>query len=136
MEANRIFQDNLDIKLIPGIRFCRLKLYGIYFLLWNIVLLPFVLLFHFFLAKLDCHVAILLAIVFTLLFFGTYKIFEERLKRRMAKEVIERAWQKYLGAFPFEKYGEKVAQIYKEALEKDIPKNRIEQFIIEKLVES
>ncbi len=136
MEANRVLVDNLDINQIPGIRFCRLKLYLVYFLIWNLILIPLSLIFHSLLAKLDCHIAIILAIIFTLLFFGTYKIFEERLKRRVALRIIKEAWKNYLPHFPYEKYGEKVAQIYKEAVERDIPKNKIEQFIIDKIIET
>ncbi|MRJ02535.1 MAG: hypothetical protein GXO19_01130 [Epsilonproteobacteria bacterium] len=136
MEANRVYLDHLDIKQIPGIRYCRLKLYFIYFIIWNLILIPLSLLFHSFLSQMDCHVAIVLAIIFTLLFFGTYKIFEERLKERAALRVIKEAWHNYLPHFPYERYREKVAQIYKEAIDRDIPKKKIEQFIIDRIVES
>ncbi len=136
MEANRIYMDNLDIKMIPGIRFCRLRLYLVYFILWNLVILPLALLFHKFLVRLDCHVSIILAIFFTLLFFGTYKIFEERMKKEAAKRLIVEGWKNYLPHFPYDKYAEQVAQIYKEALDKDVPKHKIEQYIIDRLVQS
>jgi len=134
LEAHRIVSDNLDIKMIPGLKFCRLKLYAIYFLIWNLIILPLAFLFHSFLAQLDCHLSILLAIFFTLLFFGTYKIFEERVKERMAKRLIKSAWRNYLPHFPYEKYNLEVAQIYKEALEKEIPRQKLEQFVINNLV--
>jgi len=134
MEANRILVDNLDIKMIPGIKFCRLRLYLVYFIIWNLVILPLALIFHKLLVKLDCHVSIILAILFTLLFFGTYKIFEERMKNEAAKRLIMEGWRNYLPHFPYEKYAEKVAQIYKEALDKDVPKHKIEQYIIDHLV--
>ncbi len=135
MEANRVVVDNLDIKMIPGLRFCRLKLYAIYFILWNLVILPLALIFHNLLAKLDCHLSIILAIIFTLLFFGTYKIFEERVKEHAAKKLVKEAWKKYLPHFSYEKHAEEVAQIYKEAVDKEIPKHKIEQYVIEKLVQ-
>ncbi len=134
MEANRIFVDNLDVKLIPGIKFCRLKLYLVYFIFWNLVVIPLALIFHAFLAKLDCHVSIILAIIFTLLFFGTYKIFEEHIKKEAAKRLILSAWQKYLPHFDYDKHHEEVAQIYKEALDRDIPKKDIERFVIDRLI--
>ncbi len=134
MEANKIFTDHLDIKMIPGIRFSRLKLYIIYFILWNIVVIPLALVFHGFLKSLDCHISILLAIFFTLLFFGTYKIFEEHIKREAVKYLIKEAWQNYLPHFPYEKYAEEVAQVYKEAIDKDVPKYKIEQYIIDHLI--
>ena len=134
MEANRIFVDNLDVKLIPGIKFCRLKLYLVYFIFWNLVIIPLSLLFHRLLAKLDCHISIILAILFTLLFFGTYKIFEEWIKKEAAKRLILDAWQKYLPHFDYDKHREEVAQIYKEALDRDIPKKDIERFVIDRLI--
>jgi len=136
MEANRIYIDHLDIKQIPGIKFCRIKLYLIYFLIWNLIIIPLSLIFHPLLAKMDCHVAIVLAIIFTLLFFGTYKIFEERLKERVALRLIKEAWSNYLPHFPYEKYNHKVAQLYKEAIDRDLPKHKIEQFIISSIVDS
>ena len=135
MEANRIVVDNLDFKMIPGVKFCRIKLYLVYFVLWNLFIIPLALLFHGFLKSLDCHVSIILAIIFTLLFFGTYKIFEERIKEEAAKELIKEAWQKYLPHFPYEKYAEEVAQIYKEAIDKETPKHKFEQYVIERLVQ-
>ncbi|MRI58986.1 MAG: hypothetical protein C6H99_05720 [Epsilonproteobacteria bacterium] len=134
MEANRVVVDNLDIKMIPGLKFCRLKLYAVYFIIWNIIVLPLALLFHDILAKLDCHLSIILAIIFTLLFFGTYKIFEERVKEYAAKRLVKEAWQKYLPHFSYEKHAEEVAQIYKEAVDKEIPKHKIEHYVIEKLI--
>ncbi len=136
MEANRVYIDNLPISQIPGLRFCRLKLYAIYFVIWNIIILPLVVLFHSLLAKLDCHLSIILAIVFTLLFFGTYKIFENRIKERAALRLIQKAWRNYLPHFPYEKYHQEVAQIYKEAVDRDIPKHKIEQFVIDRLIDS
>ena len=136
MEANRVVVDHLDIATIPGLRFCRLKLYLIYFIIWNIIIIPLTLLFHSFLAKLDCHAAIVLAILFTLLFFGTYKIFESRIKEYAAKKLVRQAWERYLRHFDYDKYGEIVAQHYKEALDRDIPKSEIERFIIDKLIET
>ncbi len=136
MEANRILIDNLEIANIPGLKFCRLKLYAIYFVLWNILIIPLTLIFHPFLAKMNCHIAIILAIIFTLLFFGTYKIFENRIKERAALRLIQEGWKNYLPHFPYEKYHQEVAQIYKEAIDRDIPKHKIEQFIIDRLIES
>ncbi|BCD61389.1 MULTISPECIES: hypothetical protein [Nitratiruptor] len=136
MEANRVLVDNLSIDTIPGLKFCRLKLYLIYFILWNLIIIPLALLFHTFLAKLDCHISIILAILFTLLFFGTYKIFENRVKEYAAQKLIKEGWKNYLPHFPYEKYHIEVAQIYKEALDRDIAKHKIEQFIIDKLIES
>ena len=135
MEANRIYHDHRDISRIPGIRYSRIRLYLVYFVIWNMVILPLALLFHSLLAKLDCHLSIILAIIFTLLFFGTYKIFEEWLKERVALQLIREAWSNYLPHFPYQKYGERVAQLYKEALERDIPRRKIEQFIISSIVD-
>ncbi len=136
MEANRILIDNLEVSNIPGLKFCRLKLYAIYFVLWNVLIIPLTLIFHPFLAKMDCHMAIVLAIIFTLLFFGTYKIFENRIKERAALRLIQEGWKNYLPHFPYEKYHQEVAQIYKEAIDRDIPKQKMEQFIIDRLIES
>jgi len=136
LKANKAYIDGLDPSFtIPGFKLSTIRLYIVYFVLWNIIIIPASLIFHNFLAKLDCHLSIILAIIFTLLFFGTFQIFKEWLIDRVSQRIIKRAWQNHLPHFNYEKYRFKVAQIFSEALDKDIPKYEIERYILDRLVE-
>ncbi len=137
LRANKAFVDGLDPSMtIPGFRLNILRLYIVYFVLWNMIIIPASLIFHAFLAKLDCHLSIILAIVFTLIFFATFQIFKEWLINRVAEKQIQKAWQNHLPHFEYKRYRHKLAQLYAEAADKDIPKSQIERFVIDRLVES
>lgn len=136
LKANKAYLDGLDPSYtIPGFKLSTIRLYIVYFVLWNIVIIPASMIFHNFLAKLDCHLSIILAIIFTLLFFGTLQIFKEWLIDRVSQKIIKKAWQNHLPHFNYEKYRYKVAEFYSEALDKDIPKYEIERYIMDRLVE-
>lgn len=137
LKANKAFIDGLNPTMtIPGIRLSILRLYIVCFVLWNIVLIPLSLIFHPFLKKIDCHISIILAIVFTLLFFGTLQIFKHWLIERVAQKIIKRAWKNHFQYFDYDKYRYKVAELYAEAVDKDIPKRQMERFVMDRLVES
>lgn len=137
LKANKAYIDGLNPTMtIPGIKLSIFRLYVVYFILWNIVLIPLSLVFHKFLAKLDCHIVIILAIIFTLLFFGTLQILKEWLINRVAQRIIKRAWENHFSYFDYEKYRYKVAELYAEAIDRDISKHQLERFIMDRLVES
>ncbi len=137
LKSNKAYIDGLDPSVtIPGFRLSTIRLYIVYFILWNVIIIPVSLIFHTFLAKLDCHLSIVLAIIFTLIFFGTFQIFKEWLIHRVAEKIIKKAWQNHLPHFNYEKYRYKVAEIYGEAIDKEIPKYEIERYIIDRMVES
>jgi hypothetical protein len=133
LQANKDFLTGKDI--VFGFRINRIKLYVVYFVLWNAVVLPISMLLHPLLAKLDCHVSIIIAVILTLLFFALFQIFKEYLINRVSKKLLQRSWKNYFPHFEYEKHKEKVAHLFAEALEKDIPKHQIESFIIGGIVE-
>lgn len=137
LKSNKAYIDKLDPSAnVPGFKLSKTRLYIVYFVLWHLIIIPVSIVFHNFLAKLDCHLSIVLAIIFTLIFFGIFEIFKEWLIDRVAGKIIKKSWQNYLPHFEYEKYRHKVAQLYAEAVDKEIPKYEIERYIIDKLVES
>ena len=137
LKANKAFIDGLDPTMtIPGIKLSLFRLYISYFVLWNIVLIPLSMIFHPFLAKLDCHLAIVLAIIFTFLFFGSLQILKNWLIERVAQKIIKRAWKNHFNYFDYEKYRFTVADLYAEAIDRDIPKHQLERFIMDRLAHS
>ncbi len=135
LELNKNYDDGMKLEgRIPGFKLRIGRTILSFLILWNIVLLPVSLVFHRELAKIDCHLLILLAIIFTGMFFGTYMMFKEWLIDRMAHKRIVEAWQNHFPHFAYDKHHKEVAQIYREALEKEIPSKELFLYIMNKLV--
>lgn len=136
LEINKNYDEGLKLEgKIPGIKLQTGRLVLTFLILWHLVLLPLSLLFHHQLAKVDCHLLIILAVVFTGLFFGTYMMFKEWLIDRMARRYIKEAWQNHFPHFVYEKHHKEVANLYRDAIENDVPNKELFLFIMNKLVE-
>lgn len=134
LEINKNHDDGLKLEgKIPGIKLRIGRTILVFLVFWNLVLLPLSMLFHTELAKIDCHLAILLAILFTGMFFGTYMMFKEWLVDRMAIQRIKEAWLNHFPHFAYEKHHLEVTRLYREALEKDVPNKELYLFIMNKL---
>ena len=134
LKINKIYDDKMKIEgNIPGLRLILWRVYLVFIILWNLVILPIVAITHALLAKLDCHLSILAAIVFTLLFFGTFTIFKEWLFEQVTLKLLKKEWRHHFEFFDYEKYHKTVANIYSEALEKGIAKSELRLFIFNNL---
>lgn len=134
LEINKSHDDGLKLEgKIPGLKLRIGRTILVFLILWNLVMLPLSILFHKELEKIDCHLAILLAIVFTGMFFGTYIMFKEWLVDRMATQRIKEAWLNHFPHFSYEKHHLEVTGIYREALEKDVPHKELFLHIMNKL---
>lgn len=134
LDLNKNFDDGLKLEgRIPGFRLRIGRTILVFLILWNVILLPGSIIFHKELAKIDCHLLIILAILFTGMFFGTYMMFKEWLIDRMARKRIEEAWHNHFPHFAYDKHHKEVANIYREALEKEIPNKELYLYIMNKL---
>ncbi len=135
LELNKNYDDGMKLEgRIPGYKLRIGRTILAFLILWNIVLMPLSLIFHKELAKIDCHLLILLAILFTGMFFGTYMMFKEWLIDRQAKQRIVEAWKNHFPHFAYENHHREIAQIYREALEREIPTKELYLHIMNKLV--
>ena len=135
LELNKSYDDGMKLEgRIPGYRLRIGRTILTFLILWNVFLLPVSLVFHRELAKIDCHLLIILAIIFTGMFFGTYMMFKEWLIDRVARNRIEEAWKNHFPHFAYDKHHREIAQIYREALEKEIPSKELYLHIMNKLV--
>jgi hypothetical protein len=136
LHTNKMYQDGLKLEgNIPGFRFSTGRSYIVFIILWNIILFPFAALFHQKLAKIDCHLLIIMAIIFTGMFFAMYAIFKEYLIDFVAQKILLRGWENHFPYFNYDLHAKDVAKIYSEALDKEIPHKEMQLYILEKLVE-
>lgn len=134
--ANKMYQDGLKLEgKIPGFRLSIGRSYLVFIGLWHLIVLPASALFHSKLAKVDCHLLIIMAVVFTGMFFATYAIFKEYLIDTVSLKIIKKGWENHFPHFDYELHAKEVAQIYAEALDKEIPHKNMQLYILEKLVE-
>jgi len=136
LRTNKMYQEGLKLEgNIPGFRFSVGKSYIVFIALWHIVMLPLAFLFHKALAKIDCHLLIIMAVVFTGMFFAMYAIFKEYLIDTVAHKILKRGWGNHFPHFDYTLHAKDVTAIYSEALEKEIPHKEMQLYILEKLVE-
>lgn len=135
LKTNKMYQDGLKLEgKIPGFRMSVGRSYVVFIALWHLIVLPASALFHSKLAKIDCHLLIITAVLFTGMFFATYAIFKEYLIDTVALKIIKKAWGNHFPHFDYDLHAKEVAQIYSEALEKEIPHKNMQLYILERLV--
>ncbi len=134
MKANKLLVDNMPLEgQIPGVKLRLARAYLFMVLVWNVVLIPLALVFHRILAKIDCHVAIVLAVFFTLFFFGVLQIFKQWATEKMAEKMIRKAWEIHFPYYDFENFHAKVAKFYDDAVERGVTGANLEMYIMNAL---
>ncbi len=136
LRINKMYQDGLKLEgNVPGFRFSVGRSYLIFTLLWHAVMLPIAIIFHQILVKVDCHLLIIMAVLFTGMFFALYAIFKEYLIDTVAHIILIRGWENHFPYFDYYAHAKEVAHIYADALDKEIPHKELQLYIFEKLVE-
>ncbi len=137
LQTNKMYQDGLKLEgKIPGFRMSIGKSYIVFIALWHLILLPSSAIFHSALAKIDCHLLIIMAVLFTGMFFASYAIFKEYLIDSVALKIIKKGWMNHFPHFDYNLHAKEVAKIYSEALDKEIPHKNLQLYILDRLVES
>ena len=134
MKANKLIVDNMPLEgQIPGMKLRLGRAYLFMIVVWNLVLIPLALIFHKLLAKIDCHIAIVMAVVFTLFFFGVLQIFKQWSTEKMAEKMIRKAWEIHFPYYDFETFHAKVAKFYDDAVERGVTGANLEMYIMNAL---
>ncbi len=134
LEANKQLNNNMSLKGIDmGIKLRHGRSYLIFFGLIHIVIVPVAYIAHFAFAKVDCHLSILFAIVFTTIVFSFFGLFKEWLYDNMTAKCVRSNWQIHFSYFDYDKYRHIVENYYTQAILSGIEKNRLENHITEKL---
>ena len=136
LKANKMYDDGLNLEgKIPGTRLKIARNIYVFVLIWNIIILPFSIIFHQLLAKIDCHLLIITSVLATGLFFATYSIFKAWMIDRVALKTIKEAWHNHYPHFPYEKHHQQVSRLYGKALDKELPNKEIQLYILDHMIE-
>ncbi|OPX27157.1 MAG: hypothetical protein B1H07_02445 [Campylobacteraceae bacterium 4484_166] len=128
--ANKRFNDGMLTKNLEiGVRLIHKRAYVVFFLLLHIVVIPLAYFSHILFAKVDCHLSIIVAIVFTSFVFSFFGVFKEWLFDAVLEKRIKDSWPVHFAFFSYEKYRFKVEKYFDEALKRDIQKKDIQRFI-------
>ncbi len=137
LNTNKMYQDGLKLEgNVPGFRLSIGRSYLVFIALWHLILLPASAIFHSVLAKIDCHLLILMAVLFTGMFFATYAMFKEYMIDTVALRLIKKGWENHFPHFDYTLHAKEVAKIYSEALDKEVPHKNLQLYILDRLVES
>ena len=136
LKANKQYDDKMKLEgNVPGMRIRIGRTVLVFAIIWHVfIIVPGSAIFHVPLAKLDCHLSIILAVVFTGLFFATYFMFKEWVIDRMALIRIKEAWHNHFTHFDYDLHHQEVSDLYAEALDHDIPSKEMQLYILNKLV--
>lgn len=136
LEANALLNENMLVDSAKlNYKFKTLNSYIYYGILCVCILLPLLLFTHYFLMHLDFHISIVSAVLVTSCVFIGYDIFKIYTRKIISQKLIKKAWLTHFPYFPYEKYSKIVEEIYKQALKDEIPKNALEQYVLEKIVD-
>jgi hypothetical protein len=136
LQANKLYDDGMKLEgKIPGMRIRVGRAILVFAIFWHLVfILPGVALIHLLLPYIDCHVAIILAVIFTALFFSVYFVFKEWLVDRMAQKRIRAAWKNQFPHFDYDTHHAEVTRLYSKALENEVPTKDLRLYILNHLV--
>ncbi|BEK37260.1 hypothetical protein B11476_09630 [Campylobacter coli] len=137
LEANALFNDGMLVdpsKL--NFNFKILNSYIYFGIFCALVLLPLLLITHYFFTRLDFHISIISAVAVTACIFISYDIFKVYTRKMISKKIIQKAWALHFPYFSYEKYSVMAGNFYKEALKEEIPKANLEQYVLEKIIHS
>ena len=135
LEANRQLKDRLTPN--SGALGYKIKLKNLYISFLTLIhlffIIPGVALFHKPLAKLDCHLSIILAVVITGAIFIGFTAFRELLVEKISALRVEEGWRLHFPLFDYEVYSQKVADIYTKAVKKKVSRGELEFYIMGEL---
>lgn len=136
LKANKLYDDKMRLEgNVPGMRIRIGRAVLVFAVIWHVLfVIPASIIFHIPLAKLDCHLSIILAVVVTGFFFATYFMFKELLIDRMSQKRIKEAWKNHFTHFDYDLHHQEVSDLYAKALENDIPAKEMQLYILNNII--
>jgi len=136
LKANKTFDDGLRLEgRIPGMRIRVGRTILVFALLWHLFfVVPGMGLFHEALVKMDCHLGIIIAVIFTGFFFASYFVFKEWVIERMASLQIRNAWKNHFAHFDYDLHHAEVTALYSKAIETEVPHKELQLYILNGLI--
>jgi len=116
-----------------GFRMIIKNAYIVYGIVCCFIILPVLAITHTIFEKLDFHLSIIGTIIVTSAFFIGFQYFHSCIKDKMAQQRIKKAWAIHFPYFSYEKYSKKVEEIFNEAMKKEIKKNDLQSYVMNRL---
>lgn len=136
LEANALFNEGMLVDPAKlNYKFKVLNSYLIYAMLCFLIIVPLILITHYFFTMIDFHISIISSIFVTACVFVGYDIFKIYTRKIISKRLIKKAWALHFPYFSYEKYSKSVEEIYNKAIKEEIPKNQLEQYVLEKIIQ-
>lgn len=136
LEANALFNEGMLVDPAKlHYKFKPFNTYAIYTLLCILVLGILLIITHYGLTKIDVHFSVISTAIITSLVFIGFDFFKGYARKLISKKQIQRSWMLHFPHFTYEKYSKIVAEIYKEALKKEIPKHALESYVLEQIIQ-
>lgn len=137
LEANALFNEGMLVDPAKlHYKFKSFNAYALYTLLCAFVLGLLLLITHYGFTKIDVHFSLFGTIIATSLVFIGFDFCKSYARKIISQRQIQKAWAVHFPHFSYEKYSKIVAEIYKEALKKEIPKHALENYILEQIVQT
>lgn len=137
LEANATFNEGMLVdpsKL--NFRFKYGETYAVFGFISLMVLVPAIAFTHKAFQHIDFHFSIFFTVLATAAVFIGFDVFKANSRKKLTKKLIQAAWEIHFPYFPYEKYSTKVEEIYDEAVKNEVPKRELEQYVLDKLVQS
>ncbi|CAM4089312.1 hypothetical protein [Campylobacter armoricus] len=137
LEANALLNEGMMVDPAKlNFKFKVFNSYLIYALFCALIIIPLILITHYFLTIIDFHISILSAIFVTACVFIGYDIFKIYTRKVISKRLLQKAWVLHFPYFAYEKYSKIAEEIYNQAIKEEIPKNQLEQYVLEKIIQN
>lgn len=116
-----------------GFRMIIKNAYIVYGIVCFFIFVPLLAITHTLFEHLDFHLSIIGTVVITSAFFIGFQYFHSCIKDKMAIQRIKKAWAIHFPYFSYEKYSKKVEEIFNEAMKKEIKKNDLQSYVMDRL---
>ncbi|AJC92954.1 putative membrane protein [Campylobacter subantarcticus LMG 24377] len=137
LEANALLNEGMMVDPAKlNFKFRVFNSYLIYTLFCIAILVPMLVITHYFLTIIDFHISILSAVLVTACIFIGYDIFKIYTRKIISKRLLKKAWALHFPYFAYEKYSKIAENIYNQAIKEEIPKNQLEQYVLEKIIQT
>ncbi|MCV3381632.1 hypothetical protein L8V77_04445 [Campylobacter sp. IFREMER_LSEM_CL2127] len=137
LEANALLNEGMMVDPAKlNFKFRVFNSYLIYTLFCIAILVPMLIISHYFLTIIDFHISILSAVFVTACVFIGYDIFKIYTRKVISKRLLKKAWALHFPYFAYEKYSKIAENIYNQAIKEEIPKNQLEQYVLEKIIQT
>ena len=118
-----------------GFRMSIVKAYVAYIILSALAVMPLIGLTHYFLKNMNFHFSVLGAVIVTSAVFIGFDFFKEWTRNAITLKLIKKAWLVHFPYFAYDKYSQKVEEIYNESLKEEVSKKDLQLYVMDKLVD-